>query len=154
MEMIWDASTIVNLSSIAMIVAGLFTFISTLFITAPYGRFAASTGWGPLIDARTAWFIMESPNLWITFLIWVLYPTSSSSSLSGINTANISNPATLVLLCCFLCHYINRSVIFPLQMKAEATNPMPLSVMMFAFFYCSWNGLTQSLSLLVATPYP
>lgn len=64
----------------------------------------------------------------------------------------LQNLPNIILLSCFLLHYINRSIIYPLRMRAA--NPMPVSVMGLAFLYCSWNGFTQSLALVVVEKYP
>ena len=40
------------------------TFCYLFFVTAPYGRHA-STDWGPSMDARWGWIIMESPSVFL-----------------------------------------------------------------------------------------
>ena len=30
-----------------------------------YGRYSQSKGWGPLVNAKLAWVLMETPNLWV-----------------------------------------------------------------------------------------
>ena len=120
----------------AMIVTALATFVTTLVISAPYGRYSTAKGWGPLIPAKLAWFFMESPNLWIPGIIYVHYSDAECAS----------NPYNNRLIMMFLIHYINRTVLYPLRMPRDA-NPMPISVCLLAFLYCIWNGLTQSLAL-------
>jgi hypothetical protein len=95
-----------------LLVSGLFSFISLLVITAPYGRFSPennksataaksssspSSGWGPLINPKLAWVLMESPSSIVMLLMW-LYGSEPQTS----NTTN------RVLLALFLFHYINR----------------------------------------------
>jgi protein-S-isoprenylcysteine O-methyltransferase Ste14 len=41
-------------------------FVILLFIRAPYGRHIRR-GWGPLLDNRLGWFIMESPAVLVFF---------------------------------------------------------------------------------------
>lgn len=120
----------------SMLATALCTFVATMFISAPYGRYTTSKGWGPLIPAKLAWFFMESPNLWVSAIVYLYYSEESCSSNRHNNT----------LMCMFVLHYLNRSVLYPLRMPRDA-NPMPISVCLLAFCYCVWNGLTQALSL-------
>lgn len=148
-----SAPRIVELSSYAMLVTAILTFIALHYVAAPYGRYspsrgketkdskqrAASSGWGPLIPARVAWIIMESPNLWIYALILL--------SISSDTGFHLSSKA-VVLSLCYLGHYVNRALVFPLSLSSS-TAPMPLSVMMMAFLYCTWNGVNQALFILL-----
>jgi hypothetical protein len=81
---------------------------------------------------------MESPNLWTSCIILFLEP----------NFIAVAPTRNKILLLCFLIHYINRSIIFPLRMSSDR-NPMPLSVMLLAFSFCTWNGFNQSISLIL-----
>ena len=48
-------------------VCGVSSFITLVyFMAAPYGRYSTAQGWGPLVNARLAWVLMESPNLWVS----------------------------------------------------------------------------------------
>lgn len=104
------------------------------FISAPYGRHA-SKGFGMMMNAKVAWILMESPNLWIsaicTYLSW---NDDTSSSL-----ASIPNQ---ILLSLFLLHYTNRALIYPLRMKSG--NPVPFTIFLSAFTFCSINGYLQA----------
>lgn len=119
------------------------TWIACTFITAPYGRYSASKGWGPLVNAKFAWIFMESPCLWISAIIVLIKYQNNDLSYS---------PARFILIGCFLLHYFNRAILYPLKMKNS--NPMPFSVMFLAFCFCFWNGFTQSVSLLFVNEYP
>lgn len=119
-----------------MVSTALVTFVATTVISAPYGRYTTPKGWGPLIPAKLAWFFMESPNLWITAIVYLYFSNEGCSS----------NRYNSTLTCMFVLHYMNRSVLYPLRMPRDA-NPMPISVCFLAFSYCVWNGLTQALSL-------
>ncbi len=136
-----DNSVLLHWSSLIMIFTGVFTFLSLTFISAPYGRYSTNKGWGFLVPAKLAWFLMESPNLWITGVIFLWTPE---------NDQIVSN-ANRMLLTCFLTHYVNRAIIFPIGMNE--CSPMPVSVMFMAFVFCLWNGFNQALSLLVVNKY-
>jgi 3-oxo-5-alpha-steroid 4-dehydrogenase 1 len=130
-------------SSFTMIVVGIVTCLSLIYgPTAPYGKFTQAKGWGVLIPAKVGWFIMESPTLWTTFLVYMYGQRHRLLQSSKVNN---------ILLSLFILHYINRSLIFPHFLSNG--NPMPISIAMFAFIYCTWNGLTQSTSLLISEQY-
>ena len=127
-----------------MIATGFVTFIVTLFISAPYGRYQATKGWGWLIPPQIAWMLMESPNLFMPFIISFLYLGSWDG---GYRRLTVSNG---FLFGMYQFHYIHRSIIYPLfRINTSHHKAMPISVMFMAFAYCIWNGALQSLSLLV-----
>jgi len=47
----------------------------------------------------------------------------------------------------FMTHYVNRSVIYPLQMRGG--KPTPCMVMLMAWSFCVLNGFMQSRMLTV-----
>lgn len=151
------------LSSWAMIFTGIITLSATLFITAPYGKFSKEKGWGIRLPATLSWMIMESPNLWMPFLILALLPTALTiqshvplsalmSPLAVINEPSVflENP-NFVLLAMFLLHYVHRDLIFPQFLSGG--NPMPVSVMLLAFLFCSWNATNQAITLFYSQQY-
>jgi 3-oxo-5-alpha-steroid 4-dehydrogenase 1 len=97
-----------------------FTFVALLFIPAPYGRHSRP-GWGPSIQARFGWMIMESvsPVLLIFFF--------------SLGAENIT-PLTIFIICLWVLHYIQRSFIYPFLMK-NGRKPMSLSVVGMAIFF-------------------
>lgn len=107
------------------IATAIVTFITLLFITAPYGRHTKST-WGPLIDNKLGWFIMEIFVLIV--LAYFLY--------TGTNTISL---ASWIIVAFFSLHYINRSIIFPLRIKTNGKK-MPVTIMFMAMFFNLING--------------
>jgi 3-oxo-5-alpha-steroid 4-dehydrogenase 1 len=110
----------------------LLTFFALQHIIAPFGRHNRED-FGPTINARLAWFIMEivSP---LTFSFFFL---------TGKNTP------TLVMWIFFLLwnvHYLNRSVIYPLRQKAT-DKKMPIAIMWSAIGFNLINGLLNGLYL-------
>jgi len=104
------------------------TFISCCFLQAPYGKHSRP-GWGPTIYPPLAWFLMESPTLRLTLLI---FPYGLHSS----------NPKSLLLISPFLFHYFHRTCIYPLRLHrntarrsnaASAGFPVSMAVMGFGF---------------------
>jgi hypothetical protein len=130
-----------------MILTGFVTIVALHFLPAPYGRYSTPHGWGVMIPAKIAWFIMESPNIWVSCL---LYMFNEQRTISINNYDDIPN---CILLFCFLLHYFHRSIIYPLKMSYVPNSPMPITVMILAFTYCLWNGTNQGLSLLIVSSY-
>jgi hypothetical protein len=133
-------------SSCVMVGSAVLTFLGLSFFAAPYGKYSSSNGWGPMIPAQVAWCFMEIPNLWVVAIVLYLSFRASAPAISG--------EANKLALLCFVAHYINRSVIYPIRMRLSSCTPMPVSVMLAAFVFCSWNGLNQSLSLILVHDNP
>lgn len=126
-----------------MISTGVVTFIACMIQKAPYGRYSTEKGWGVLLPARFAWFVMESPNLWISAIFYLYYARETC-------TTNLANNA---LMSMFIMHYIHRAVLYPLRMPRSSA-PMPIAVTALAFIFCCYNGLMQALSLSIVQPKP
>lgn len=90
---------------IAWMAVAVCTFFALFFVTAPYGRFTRQ-GWGPQMNARWGWILMETPVL-ITFL--VLYGVSDRKS----------NAASIVLLVFWLAHYVHRALVYPFRVRSS-----------------------------------
>lgn len=101
------------------------TFGYLLFKPAPYGRHVQK-GWGPILKARIAWIIMETP----VFLIVLGYLILNYSSLA------LSHRLLMGL---FLLHYFNRCFIYPFRLKSTQ-GKMPLTIVLSAVFFNLVNG--------------
>jgi len=122
-------------------------------VTAPYGRYndqvADKTSGSRMIRAlsvcgvhpKIAWALQECPTLVAAAVCWVHGKPVCKSSLGNV-----------ALLACFVAHYVNRSVIYPLRM--QSSKPVPAPVMLMAMAFCSLNGYIQcsSLSRLLVVP--
>src|SRR5262245_32788462 len=86
------------------------TFVSLFFIRAPYGRHARS-GFGPQVDNRLGWVIMEAPAS-LGVLAWVIV---------GPRT-----PLSWLLCALWQAHYAYRAFLFPFRQRSP--RPMPLVV--------------------------
>ncbi|XP_018421826.1 PREDICTED: 3-oxo-5-alpha-steroid 4-dehydrogenase 1 [Nanorana parkeri] len=126
-ELLEDEARLLDLLSLVMVLMGLLSFAFLRFIRMPYGRYASST-FGPPIPVRLAWFIQELPSLVVSF-----YYVSSQPELP--------TPA-LVLMGFFICHYIQRTLIFPFLIRGG--KPTPLASFALAFTFCCYNGYLQS----------
>lgn len=106
------------------------TYISCRYITAPYGKHHRK-GWGPTVPAPIAWFLMESPTLWLTLLLFAI-------------GQHRSNPKSILLISPFLLHYIHRTIIYPLRLRRKPSTGYPISVALMAFAFNLLNSYLQS----------
>ena len=117
----------------------LLTFLLLSKVTAPYGRHVKRT-WGPMLDHRLAWIIMEIASP-LSFAIFFL---------------NGEQPKTTVLWLFFylwIFHYINRSIVFPLRAKMDGRQ-MPILVMLVSILFNAVNGYLNGTYLGdLAPPY-
>jgi hypothetical protein len=81
---------------------------------------------GPLVSARCAWMLFESPN-WV----WALLGYWNRDH-------DIFRLPNMILLLAFFLHYTNRSIIYPLRMSSSSQ--MPVAVLLMAGAYCVVNG--------------
>ncbi|PON36925.1 3-oxo-5-alpha-steroid 4-dehydrogenase, partial [Parasponia andersonii] len=122
-------------SLLAIYLIGPSTAITLRFLQAPYGKHRRP-GWGPTMAAPLAWFLMESPSLWLTLLLFPL----------GIHS---SNPKSLALVCVFLLHYFNRTCLFPLRLHRRTAHQkiapgFPVSMAVLAFGFNFLNSYLQT----------
>jgi len=100
-------------------------FITLFFISAPYGRHTRR-GWGPTVNNRLGWIIMEAPAPIVFCVFFAL----------GDNRITIS---ILIFLALWLLHYIHRSFIYPFRLPGTA-NRMPLFIIASAIVFNTVNG--------------
>lgn len=96
------------------------TWISLMFITAPYGRHARK-GWGPQVSSRTGWLLMETPASVAFAVVFFL-------------GEHRFEPAPLALLALWQLHYVNRAFVYPLRMRGSG-KPMPLAIAMMGLTF-------------------
>jgi protein-S-isoprenylcysteine O-methyltransferase Ste14 len=105
-------------------------FLLLLFVKAPYGRHIRQ-GWGPVLDNRLGWFLMESPAVLVFGGILLLF-------------ANL-NSATLLLLLLWQMHYFHRAFIYPWTLKAG--KKMPWLILIMAVVFNTSNGYLNAWSI-------
>jgi len=123
----------------SMLLLSIPTFVVLSYIQAPYGKFTpdrSTNRWGPLIPAKYAWIIMESPSLYCSILTFITYSHKQQREATG-------NQLLLIL---FNCHYLFRALLIPLCVLRVGA-PMPLSVLLCAFVFCFFNGCMQGLTI-------
>ena len=104
------------------------TFPVLLRITVPYGRHTTNT-WGPTLNSRLGWFIMEAPVLIVFTLLFFFGPLEKSIPV-------------YIFYGTFMLHYFNRVFIFPLRLKNNGKR-MPWSIVIMAFFFNIFNTLNK-----------
>lgn len=113
-------------------------FPITLQITAPYGRHISSK-WGPLVDNRMGWILMELPALLTFPLLFLL-----GDGLKG--------PVSWIFFGLWLVHYLNRTLIFPLRTHTKGKH-IPLFIVLFAVIFNVGNGYVNGQYLGSLGPY-
>ena len=96
-----------------------------LFVVAPYGRHARK-GWGPSIDNRLAWVVMEAPAPLVFAACFVV----------GAHRDTL--PAWVFLLL-WEAHYIHRAFIYPFGLRGTGKR-MPVFVAGMALLFNGVNG--------------
>ncbi|PLX08094.1 MAG: hypothetical protein C0598_12575 [Marinilabiliales bacterium] len=119
------SETIFNYLLYSWIALAIIIFPVLLRITAPYGRHT-SNSWGPVINSRLGWVLMEIPVI-IVFTYFLFR-----------NNNPISSPV-LVFYGLFMLHYFNRIFIFPFRIKTNGKK-IPISIILLALFFNVSNG--------------
>ncbi len=100
-------------------------FVSLLFFAAPYGRHSHG-GWGPTVNKRAGWLVMEAAAPIVFATCFFL--------------GNSTNTITmLVFLGAWQAHYIHRAFIYPFMLRGGNTR-MPLVIVGLGFLFNTVNG--------------
>lgn len=113
-------------------VAGVLVLPMTLWYTAPFGRHT-SRNFGPLMNNRLGWWLMESPTWWL-FPICFLSQASHNAT------------AAWVLFGLWLIHYINRGWVFPYRIRTIGKQ-IPVLVVGCGFVFQLVNGYLNGTAL-------
>ena len=116
-----------NLFLIVMAVIAVVVFVSLFFVDAGYGKFY-DRKWGPAVDNKLGWVLMESPVFIAMLLLW-LYSDRRGDLVR------------LAFLFLFELHYIQRSFVFPFRMRGKSV--MPLSIVLMGLIFNVLNALMQ-----------
>jgi len=94
-------------------------------ITPPYGRHTTD-GWGPLVNNRLGWVLMEVPV--IIVYSWLFFTGNAVKTLP-----------VYIFYGLFMLHYIQRVFIFPFLLKGR-NKKMPLAIILLATGFNLFNG--------------
>lgn len=115
-----------------VLVLALLMFVTLFFITAPYGRHRR-TGWGPGVNPRIGWILMELPS--VVLFAWVYF--------DGVGAGQ---PAAMALFTLWELHYVQRTFIYPGLMRSGAT-PIPVSMAAMGWIFNAINALLNATAL-------
>lgn len=107
-------TVLITMASLAVVV-----FIALQWIEAGYGV-AYTRKWGPTLNNRLGWILMEAPVFIAMLLLWLLSPRRTMTA-----------PAVMATI--FLIHYFQRSFIFPLLIRGRGRMPLTVIAMGVTF---------------------
>lgn len=132
LEMVETFNTFLAIMGITALVV----FICLFFVTAGYGKFATKK-WGPSVNNKIGWVIMEAP-VFVTMCFLCYY-------------SNRELNATLaIIFILFQLHYFQRSFIFPLLLKGNSR--MPFSIILMGATFNILNAFMQGGWLFYISP--
>ena len=117
-----------------MTVMAVVVFGSLFFVDAGYGKFYTKR-WGPSVNNKLGWVLMEAPAFLLMLLFYFLWEVPLA-------TYQRINLTTLVFLILFELHYFHRSFVFPLLLKGRSR--MPLAIVLMGVLFNSLNALMQA----------
>lgn len=120
----------------AMIGVGLLVWICLYFIDAGYGKMV-SQKWGPAINNKLGWMLMECPVFLVVLWFWMK------------SDVRFELPYLLFFLL-FELHYFHRTFICPFLMRGNSK--MPISIMLLSVIFNLFNGYLQGIWLFELAP--
>ncbi|MCB1693022.1 MAG: DUF1295 domain-containing protein [Pseudomonadales bacterium] len=111
---------------VSVFVAAAIVLVLLLWIDAPYGKHGRS-GWGPSINPRLFWFLMELP------------------AFAAFGISYLLGPHALSLWPLFFCvlfegHYFHRAFIYPLTLRPRQDGREPMVLILMAMTFNLANG--------------
>ncbi len=122
-----DDSIFFNWFMIVMIIIAVLVFISLLKITAGYGQHI-SKKWGPSINDKLGWLIMEIPTLILYTIFYIIGDYHIKFM-------------TLLFSGLWVMHYGYRTLIFPSLIRGK--RKMPVTIILFGMIFNSANAYLQ-----------
>ena len=132
-----DYSTFYNLIFV-MGVIGLVVAVVLYYVNAGYGKFQ-NDKWGPVIDNKLGWLLMEMPVFIIFLYLWLVSPYKE-----------VRNVPYILFLLFFEFHYFQRSFVFPFRLKGKSK--MPIVIMALSVIWNIINGYIQGWWLFYLAP--
>ncbi|MFW9782016.1 MAG: hypothetical protein ACFFFB_07010 [Candidatus Heimdallarchaeota archaeon] len=134
-----DEIIIFNYIIIIFMIIGISMFFLLLFVTAPYGQHIRDK-WGPNINNKLGWFIMEIPTV-IIYLVFYLIGDRKTDVIS------------ILFLIIWMVHYGQRTFIFSFLIRPK--QPMPITIISFGLIFNGINTYLQARWIFtLSAPYP
>jgi 3-oxo-5-alpha-steroid 4-dehydrogenase 1 len=130
-----DELTLYTILLLSSFLSGMIFFVVLLFITAPYGRYTRP-GWGPEINRKLGWALMELPSILVVAFCFVV--------------GRKPNLVLFILFTAWQVHYVHRSVIYPLLLKGK--KGMPIGVVAMVVVFNVINSYLQGRWLFTLAP--
>ncbi len=119
-----------------MILVGIIVFVILYFVDAGYGKMVTEK-WGPAINNRVGWCLMECPVFLLVLFFWA--------------KSEVRCEATyLIFFLLFELHYFHRSFIGPMLMRGNGR--MPIVIMGLSIIFNLINGFIQGKFLFELAP--
>ncbi len=112
---------------IVMAVIALAVYVSLFFVDAGYGKFY-NKKWGPAINNKLGWVLMEAPVFIAMLVLWLC-------------SERRDDLVRLAFLFLFELHYLQRSFVFPFRLRGKSV--MPLSIIVMGVTFNVLNALMQ-----------
>ncbi|MBR3440594.1 MAG: DUF1295 domain-containing protein [Bacteroidales bacterium] len=110
-----------------MAVVAVVVFVCLFFVDAGYGKFYQPK-WGPSVDNKLGWTLMEAPVFVAMLALWWF-------------SERKTDIVRIVFLFLFEIHYFHRSFIFPRQIRGKSK--MPLSIIFMGALFNTLNAFMQ-----------
>lgn len=125
---------------ISMIILALIVFVALFRFKAGYG-YLSNGKWGPKINNRLGWVLMESP---VFLLMLYMFMNSPRSEFIRDNLVYYAVSAP------FFIHYFQRSFIFPVLIKGNGK--MPIAIILMGIIFNTVNAYMQGEWLYYLAP--
>ena len=119
-----------------MIIVGVVVWVSLYFVDAGYGKMT-SEKWGPAINNKIGWMLMECPVFLVILYFWAKSPVRF-------------NVPYLLFFLFFELHYLHRAFIAPFLMRGKSK--MPFAIMFLSVAFNLINGYIQGKWLFELAP--
>ena len=123
-----DELIIYNILMFCFGLSSALVFIALFFIPAGYGQHI-SKKWGPAINNKLGWFLMEVPTVIVYFYYFII----------GDNKSGL---IPLIFLCIWMLHYCQRTFLFPLLIRGKES--MPITIILSGMTFNGINGYLQA----------
>jgi 3-oxo-5-alpha-steroid 4-dehydrogenase 1 len=116
-----------NIFLIVMACIAVVVFVSLFFVDAGYGKFYDKK-WGPAINNKVGWVLMEAPVFIAMLVLWLC-------------SDRRDDLVRMAFLFLFELHYIQRSFVFPFRLRGKSV--MPFSIIVMGVTFNVLNALMQ-----------